>query len=287
MKLRLSILRMFILLVPALACAQTADEIMAKVAESQTRAEEARAGFVYRQDVLVRMKRSDGKLAREEDREFTVTPEAHGVKREMVHFAGKYGVGGKEVAYSEPIDHHVGPREGGGIDADVVDSLGKDFGNDEKSRDGINQDLFPLTAKKQRHYLFSLAGVETYHDRPVYRITFEPRTKGYEDDSDDGTPWAGEVLVDKTDLTPALITTHLARGVPVPVKILLGTNIQQLGFKVAYGKFDDNLWFPVNYSGELKIRVLFLYARTISLGLVNSGFQKADVKSTIVFEHNP
>jgi hypothetical protein len=70
----------------------------------------------------------------------------------------------------------------------------------------------------------------------------------------------------------------------VPVKILLGTNIQQLGFKVTYGKFDDNLWFPVNYSGELKIRVLFLYARTISLGLVNSGFQNADVKSTIVFD---
>jgi hypothetical protein len=282
MKPNLPVLRFFILLLPALACAQTADEIMAKVAENQTRAEDARAGFVYRQDVLVRMKRSDGKLAREEDREYTVTPEANGVKREMVHFAGKYEVDGKEVAYSEPIEHHVGPHEGGGIDADVVDSLSKDFGNDEKSRDGINQDLFPLTAKKQRHYVFSLAGVEKYHDRAVFRITFEPRKNDHIDD--DGTPWAGEVLVDKADLTPVLITTHLARGVPVPVKILLGTNIQQLGFKVAYSKFDDNLWFPVNYSGELKIRVLFLYARTISLGLVNSGFQKADVKSTIVFE---
>jgi hypothetical protein len=282
MKPNLPVLRFAILLLPALAGAQTADEIMAKVAENQTRAEGARAGFVYRQDVLVRMKRNDGKLAREEDREYTVTPEASGVKREMVHFAGKYGVDGKEVAYSEPIEHHVGPHEGGGIDADVVDSLSKDFGNDDKSRDGINQDLFPLTAKKQRHYVFSLAGVEKYHDRAVFRITFEPRKKDHIDD--DGTPWAGEVLVDKADLTPVLITTHLARGVPVPVKILLGTNIQQLGFKVVYGKFDDNLWFPVNYSGELKIRVLFLYARTISLGLVNSGFQKADVKSTIVFD---
>src|SRR5271154_273733 len=123
MKLNLPILRFLIPLLPAVflplpgvAWAQTADEIMAKVAENQTRAEEARAGFVYRQDVLVRMKRSDGKLAREEDREYTVTPEAHGIKREMVHFAGKYGVNGQEVAYSEPIDHHAGPHEGGGID---------------------------------------------------------------------------------------------------------------------------------------------------------------------------
>jgi hypothetical protein len=236
--------------------------------------------------VLVRMKRADGKLAREEDREYTVTPDATGVKREMVHFAGKYGADGTEITYSEPIEHHVGPHEGGGIDADVVDSLARDFGNDDKSRDGINHDLFPLTAKKQRHYVFSLTGVEKYHDRAVFRITFEPRKKGVADD-DDGTPWAGEVLVDKADLTPVLITTHLARGVPVPVKILLGTNIQQLGFKVTYGKFDDNLWFPINYSGELKIRVLFLYARTISLGMVNSDFQKADVKSTIVFEKEP
>ncbi len=68
------------------------------------------------------------------------------------------------------------------------------------------------------------------------------------------------------------------------VKTVFGTNLQQIGFKVSYGKFDDDLWFPVNYSGEMKVRLLFVYARTISMGLQNSGFQKADVKSAIVFE---
>jgi hypothetical protein len=270
------VLLAFVLL-PAFLHAQTADEIMARVAENQTRAEAARAGFVYRQDVLVRLKRSDGKLAREEDREYTVTPEPDGVKREMVHFAGKYGVKGKEFPIAEPGEHY----QDNDFDADLANSLADDFGGDDKSRDGINLDLFPLSAKKQKHYVFKLAGQENYRGHEVYRITFQPRPKS---DGDDGTPWAGEALIDKTDLAPVLITTHLAHGVPLVVKTVFGTNLQQIGFKVAYEKFDDNLWFPVNYSGEMKVRLLFVYARTISMGLQNSGFQKADVKSAIVFE---
>ncbi len=254
---------------------------MAKVAVSQTRSETARAGFVYRQDVLVRLQRTGGKLAREEDREYTVTPKPNGVEREMVHFSGKYAVGGKEVAINDPGEHYKDLD----VDADIAKSLADDFGNDTKSRDGVNQDLFPLTTEKQKVYRFKLEGRETWHDHEVYRITFEPKPDQLQLSGDsDVTPWAGEVLVDKADLTPVLITTHLAKGVPLLVKTLLGTNIQQLGFKVTYEKFDDNLWFPVNYSGELKLRALFLYARTISLGLTNSGFQKADVKSTIVFQ---
>lgn len=262
---------------PALVRAQSADEIMARVAENQTRAEAARSSFVYRQDVLVRLQRSDGKLAREEDREYTVTPTADGVDREMVHFAGKYGVKGKEYPISEPGEHYQDKD----IDADVANHLANHFGGDEDTRDGVNQDLFPLTAKKQRGYAFQLAGQENYHGHDVYRVTFRPRPKP---DEDDHALWAGEALIDKTDLAPVLITTHLAHGVPLVVKTVLGTNIQQIGFKVAYQKFDDNLWFPVDYSGEMKVRLVFVYARTISMGLKNSGFQKADVKSAIVFE---
>lgn len=275
------LLFLVVALFPALACAQTADEIMARVAENQTRAEAARAGFIYSQSVLVRLKRTGGKLAREEDRQYSVAPEPNGVRREMVHFSGKYGVGDQEFPISEPGEKY----KDNDVDADLAKSLADDFGNDDKSRDGINQDLFPLTAEKQKGYVFELAGRETYHDRDVFRITFEPRPKGQ--NQDDGVPWAGEALIDKADRTPVLITTHLAHGVPVLVKTLLGTNLQQLGFKVTYAKFDDNLWFPVSYSGELKVRLLFLYARTISLGLVNSGFQRADVKSTITFEDHP
>jgi hypothetical protein len=272
------------LLFTVLVQAQTAGEIMAKVAENQARAESARAAFVYHQSVLVRMKRANGSLAREESREYTVTPAPDGVAREMVHFEGKYGANGKEFGFSQPGEKY----KDSDIDADVAKSLADQFGNDDKSRDGVNVDLFPLTSAKQQGYIFTLAGTETYHDRKVFRITFEPRKSGSGKSSSseeaDHEPWAGEALIDQGDLTPALITTHLAKGVPLLVKTMLGTNVQQLGFKITYDKFDDNLWFPVNYSGELKLRVLFVYARTISLGLINSEFQKADVKTSITFE---
>ncbi len=272
------------LLLPVLVRAQTAGEIVAKVAENQTRAESARAAFVYHQSVLVRMKRTNGSLAREESREYTVTPSPDGIEREMVHFEGKYGANGKEFGFSQPGEKY----KDSDIDADVAKSLADHFGNDDKSRDGVNADLFPLTGAKQQSYVFKLAGTEAYHDRKVFRITFEPRKSGpgksNSSEEDDFAPWAGEALIDQADLTPALITTHLAKGVPLLVKTMLGTNLQQIGFKITYARFDDNLWFPVNYSGELKLRVLFLYARTISMGLTNSEFQKADVKSSITFE---
>ena len=67
------------------------------------------------------------------------------------------------------------------------------------------------------------------------------------------------------------------------VQILLGTNLKHLGFKVAYKKFEDGLWFPVSYGGEFHLRAVFFYKRTVALSLINSGFQRADVSSTVSF----
>jgi hypothetical protein len=174
--------------------------------------------------VLVRLKRADGKLASspEEDREYSVAPEPAGVKREMVHFAGKYGVGDKEFPISEPGEKYKDTD----IDADLAKSLADDFGNDEQSRDGINLDLFPLTAKKQKGLICSKRRVR----KPGTGVPcFESHSS--RERTPTGHHWAGEALIDKADLTPVLITTRLAHGIPVLVKTLLGTNIRQLGFK--------------------------------------------------------
>jgi len=96
--------------------------------------------------------------------------------------------------------------------------------------------------------------------------------------------WAGEALIDIHEYQPVLITTWLAKGVPIAVQILLGTNLKHLGFKVSYRKFDEGLWFPVSYGGEFQVRAVFLYKRTIALSVTNSGFQKADVTSTVSFQ---
>jgi hypothetical protein len=251
---------------------------MAKVAGNQARSEEARSAWVYKQDVLVRLLRSGGKLAREEDREYIVTPGADGIEREMVSFNGKYVDHGKEIPVAKPGEEHKDVD----IDANIAEGLGDAFGGDDKSRDGVNYDFFPLTAKKQDGYVFKLKGSETWRGHEVFRITFEPaRTKN---EDEDRPIWSGEALIDKSDFAPVLITTHRARGIPVLVKTLLGTNVRQLGFKITYQKFDDGVWFPVSYSGEFKLRALFLYARTISMGLVNSDFRHADVQSAVRFD---
>jgi hypothetical protein len=265
-----------LLLIPFLISAQTAQQIMAKVAENQDRAEAARTSYVYQQKILVRMLRSNGKLAREEDREYTVAPGPSGITREMVHFSGKYGVDGKEFPITEPGQHYRDKD----IDANVAKNLADGFGGDEHTRDGVNEDLFPLTARKQTKYKFTLAGEENWHGHPALRILFEPAHVSKEIEIE----WAGEALIDKTDFSPVLITTHLAKGVPLAVKIFLGTNIRQIGFKLTYEKVGDGVWFPVNYSGEFGLRILFGYARTIGVGMVNSGFRKADVQSTVEFE---
>jgi hypothetical protein len=269
-------LLLLLLSLPALG--QTADEIMSKVAENQASSEDARSAWVYKQDVLVRLLRAGGKLAREEDREYTVTPSAGGVERELVHFTGKYLDHGKEIAISKPGEEHKDVD----IDATIAEALGDAIGGDHESRDGVNYDFFPLSASKQKAYTFKLEGKETWQGHEVFRITFEPAKK--QNGDDDRTIWAGEALIDKTDFAPVLITTHQARGIPMVVKTLLGTNLQQLGFKITYRKFDNGVWFPVSYSGEFKLRALFLYSRTISMGLVNSDFRRADVQSEVRFE---
>ncbi|HVW09690.1 MAG TPA: hypothetical protein VHC90_13970 [Bryobacteraceae bacterium] len=260
------------------ASAQTAGEIMFRVAENQTRSEAARSAWVYRQDVLVRLLRSGGKLAREEDRQYIVTPSADGFDRDMVRFAGKYSDRGQEFAVSKPGEEH---REID-LDASIAEALGDSIGGDNDARDGVSYDFFPLSAEKQKHYVFKLKGTEIWRGRNVFRITFEPLKNK---DEDGGPIWAGEVLIDKTDFAPVLITTHQSRGVPLAVKTLLGTNLRQLGFKITYQKFDNSVWFPASYSGEFKLRALFLYSRTISMGLVNSDFRHADVDSKIQFEN--
>jgi hypothetical protein len=270
---------------------ETADEIMARVAENQNRAQEMRTAFVYHQNVMIRMNRSNGKLAREEYSEFTVTPTPQGINKERTLFRGKYLDHGKEVAFDKPGFEHKNVD----IDADLANDLVKDFTDDRKSRDGIDHDLFPLRSAEQRKYKFRLEGTEDYRGTPVYRITFVPKIPlrssslyflgASMDDDNDRATWAGEVLVDRQEYQPVLITTWMAAKVPVVIKTLLGTNVQQLGFKVTYRKFDEGLWFPVSYGGEFKLRALFLYARNIGVSLQNSGFQRAKVESKISFNN--
>ena len=221
------------------------------------------------------MHRGNRKLAREEQSEFTVSPTPEGTNKTRTYFLGKYARKGKMHEYHSPNYTYKDLD----IDGELISDFTEDVTNDKSSRDGIGSDLFPLTSQQQNQYTFRLEETEEYKGRQVYRINFQPLKKKWQN----GIPWKGEVLVDMHEFQPVLITTRLAKGVPIWARMFLGTNIKHLGFKLEYKEFDEGLWFPVSYGGEFKVRGLFFYKRNISISLLNSGFKHAQVSSAITY----
>ncbi len=137
-------------------------------------------------------------------------------------------------------------------------------------------DWFPFELNQLPRYSFKLEGEERYHEYDVYRISFREANP---DDS-----WEGEALIERNEFQPVLVTTAWTGHIPKAATIALGTNVTQIGAKITFRRFDQNVWFPVSTGGELKLRVLFGYARTIAFSSANSGFRRTDVKSSIEFD---
>jgi hypothetical protein len=247
-----------------------AREIMRRVSENLGREESARAAWVYDQNVFVRLQRANGKLAREESRQYTVAPAGKGVERKLVSISGKILEGSTTINYSEAGFR----RKAMDIDGSLVDSFAREVAF---RRSAIpNMDWFPFEASQLPRYSFRLEGEDRYHEYDVYRISF--REANPEDS------WEGEALIERNEFQPVLVTTAWTGHIPKGVIVALGTNVKQIGAKITFRRFDQNVWFPVSTGGELKLRVLFGYARTIAFRSTNSGFRKADVKSSIEFD---
>jgi hypothetical protein len=257
------------------------ESIMSQVAINQAKSQELRTNFVYNQKQLLRMLRPNGKLAREERREYTVLPAFRGIKKDLLKFEGKFEQHGAYINYYHPGYQYKELDIDGGIIGDLSNSLT----NDKNSRDGIASDLFPLTYHQQLKYSFRLIGTEQYQGRQVYRVAFEPRKTPHLADSDDSghTIWKGEALIDAAELQPVVVYSKMALRIPAAVKILLGTDIRGLGFTLSYQKFADGVWFPVSYGGEFEVKGLFFYRRTMTISLVNSDFRRLDVSSHIAY----
>jgi hypothetical protein len=246
-------------------------EIMSRVAENQARAQELRQQYTFHQKQLLRMMRGNSHVAREERREYDVTPGPDHLKKSLIRFEGRYEHHGKYISYDRPGYQYKDMD----IDGDLINDLSEDMTNDGKSLDGLGCDLFPLTASEQRKYDFKLMGVETWRGREVYRVSFQP--KPHPDDAD----WKGEALIDTAEYQPLEVHTSLASKIPLAVKVLLGTNIKGLGFSVSYQRFEDGVWFPVSYGGEFEVRAVFFYTRKISVSMLNDNFRHTQVESSI------
>ena len=157
----------------AAAAAQAPDvqTIMENVGRNQAQAVAQRQEFTFHQKQLLRLHRGNGKVAREEIREYEVSPNEHGVRKELLRLDGKYEYKGKYIAY----DRAGYKYKGVDVDGDLINGFSEDMTNDKQSRDGIGADLFPLTTGEQRKYNFKLLAAEQYRGRDVYRVTFEPK----------------------------------------------------------------------------------------------------------------
>ena len=155
---------------------ETAESIMERVAANQDRAERLRSSFVYRQKLLMSMRRANHKLAREERSEFTVTPGPNGIEKKLVHFSGRYRAP-RQVS-STTIIRTMSTRTP--ISTATSSPTSPTISPMPRRATASRQDLFPLTAEEQSKYTFQLAGRETRRGRDVYRIAFRPRP-GVED----------------------------------------------------------------------------------------------------------
>jgi hypothetical protein len=256
-------------------------EIMRRVAENQETAREARQRFLYRQELQLRFLQLNGQVCREDFRHYDVFPQSQKTEKKLIFFLGRYFKDGKFYDYHKPgykykeID----------LDGELISDLAGDFANDQKSRDGLSQDLFPLTAEQQKEYRFILKSRENFRGREVYRIAFEPdRSSKSINGENAGGPWAGEAVIDAVEYQPVQVTTRLALHIPFWVKTIFGTNLKHLGFKVDYAKFEDGVWFPVSYGGEFQLKVVFFYGRTMVVTLRNSDFRQTSVSTNLAYD---
>jgi hypothetical protein len=222
----------------------------------------------------------------EELTDYRITPSSEGSHDELLKLDGRIRVKGKYISYHSlekdekksgaANDNDAVSVEIGGeyADRDIVENLRKNLMHDQ-SKDGINAHLFPLTSKEQSRYTFRMVGRERPNGRDVVHIAFRPKDK-----SDFG--WMGDAYIDETAYQPVLVTTGMARKVPFAVRTLLGTNVPGLGFTVVYAPQPDGVWFPVSFSSEFKIHVLYFFNRQIVLIAENREFEKTHGTATIL-----
>jgi hypothetical protein len=291
----------------------TAEEVMARVAANQDKAEAERAHYVYVQHAKMTSRRGKTVMC-EEITAYRLTPSIDGTDEQLLKVDGRFLRDNKYITYTALLprdedkpkdpdpdkekdkakdkdngkkdkkskkdrDPTFDPNSNETIDRDIVEHMRWNLIH-EKSKDGVNAHLFPLTSKNQIDYTFRMVGRERLNDRDVFHVSFRPKKK-----EDFG--WSGDAFIDTTAFQPVLVTTGMARKIPFAVRTFLGTNLPGLGFTVTYAPQPDGVWFPVTFSTEFKIHVLYFFHREIILDAQNRDFEKTHVTSRIVGDATP
>ena len=247
---------------------------MNRVAINQDTAEAERAHYVYVQHAKMTSRRGKTVMC-EEITDYRFTPSADGTDEQLLKVDGRFLKNHKFITYSTLLPRDEDKPKDAGKDADKDKSATRrkkdkkekkdkekdkdpvfDPNSDEtldrdlvenmrwnlihdKSKDGINAHLFPLTTKDQTQ-------LHLPHDRP--RATEWPRRLPHRiSPAKRRTTSAGAATPSSTPpaYQPVLVTTGMARKIPFAVRTLLGTDVPGLGFTITYAPQPDGVWFPV------------------------------------------
>lgn len=253
---------------PAPGEALPAAEIMRRVAENQDRLQKERSDFVYDQKIRVISRRANGKVICQQETQYVIVPKEKSTERTLVSTRVKYWHDGRFVNFDKDPS---GKDET--LDTGLVKSFRDDFTHSD-SRDGIEQNLFPLTSKGQKDLDFELDGERVIAGRRAYVIRFRPKNR-----KDLG--WAGEALIDRQEFQPATVYTRLSRKLPFFVRTMLGTDLPGLGFTTQYTRVDKGIWFPSSFGTEFKVHAVYFFHRTISVSMENKNFHRTNVDTQI------
>jgi hypothetical protein len=294
----------------------SAESVMNRVAINQDTAEAERAHYVYVQHAKMTSRRGKTTMC-EEITDYRFTPSTEGTHEQLLKVDGRFLKNHTYINYGKLLprdedkpketdkdtDKHqpetkqdkpndkdkrkkdkekdpvFDPDSNETLDRDLVENMRWNLIHD-KSKDGIDSHLFPLTSKDQLNYTFRMIGRERLNDRDVFHIAFRPKEK-----NDFG--WSGDAYIDTMAFQPVLVTTSMARKIPFAVRTLLGTDVPGLGFTIRYAPQPDGVWFPVNFSTEFKIHVLYFFHRQIILDAENRDFEMTHVTSRIVGDATP
>jgi hypothetical protein len=245
-----------------------AEAVMARVATNQDSSEKLRSQYVYHQRIQVISKKPSGKVLREETADYQVVPKPDHTERNLEQLTGRYWHKGKYQAFSgEPVP------DPDSTDGELVHDFREDVTNEE-SKDGLAHDLFPLTSEEQKNYKFRLIDHEPFEGRQAYHVAFTPK-------DDEDTDWAGEAYIDAQEFEPIYVFTKLSQPLPFGVRKFLGIDLPGLGFAVHYRRQDDGVWFPASLGSEFRIRVFFVFNRTMTVSLENKAFEHTHVQTKI------
>ena len=148
-----------------------AAEIMKRVAENQDREQKERESFIYEEHIRVATRFKNGKLAREEEADYLVTPTAKGTVRNRTAVKGRYSRKGRYIDFKgKPVP------EADSLDGGLVSGFRDDL-LENKSKDSMGSDLFPLTSEGQKNLRFEKTGAIVVNGRTAYRIRFRPSDK--------------------------------------------------------------------------------------------------------------